>query len=123
MKRYGTIGLKLVLVAGALALVAPGGRAADSQTQQAAQLAPTHNAADAALRGQVIRLLSSDPDVRMLALAVEVQNGIVVVRGQAPNLKRRDDAQLVAGRVHGRKLISHPSREGMAVLLNKLPGK
>ncbi len=101
MKRYGTIGLKLALVAGALALVAPGGRAAESQTQQAAQSAPTHSAADAALRGKVIRLLSSDPEVRMLALAVEVQNGIVVVRGRAPNLKRRDDALLVAGRVRG----------------------
>lgn len=103
MKKFETIGLKLASVgcAIALVLVVSGGRAAGSQTQQAAQSAPTHGAADAALRGRVIRLLSGDPEVRMLSLSVEVQNGIAVLRGQAPNLKRRDDALMVAARVRG----------------------
>ncbi len=130
MKKFETTRTKLACIACALALVvvAPAGRAADSQTQQAAQPAPTRSAADAALRGRVIRLLSADPDVRMLSLSVEVQDGIAVLRGQAPNLKWRDEALLEAARVRGLLGLEHeidiqPFKGGDDRLAEKVAGE
>jgi osmotically-inducible protein OsmY len=103
MNEFDSIGPSWALLCAALALAvaAPASRAAVSQTQETTQSAPASSAADAALRGRVIRLLSEDPDTRLLALSVEVREGIAYLRGGAPNLKVRNDALLVAGRVNG----------------------
>jgi osmotically-inducible protein OsmY len=100
MNEFDSIGPSWALLCAALALAvaAPASRAAVSQTQETTQSAPASSAADAALRGRVIRLLSEDPDTRLLALSVEVREGIAYLRGGAPNLKVRNDALLVAGR-------------------------
>jgi osmotically-inducible protein OsmY len=92
-----------VLVAAGAALVISGAQARPPEQREF--FFADKQLSDDSIHDQVIRKLANDPDVKGGALQIDVQQGVVTIRGKVETDKQRQKAEKLARKISGVKKV------------------
>ncbi len=93
----------VVLFAAGAALVISGAQARSPEQRQF--FFADKQLSDDSIHDQVIRKLANDPDVKGGALQIDVQEGVVTLRGKVETEKQKQKAEKLAKKINGVKKV------------------